>query len=162
MTARVVLVDDHAMFRSGVRGELGERVEVVGAGANVVVENGVRLRLDLGKSYYSPRMAADRLIIAQQVQPGEVVGSLFGGVGPFALLMAKKQKDVAKVYSVELNPDAHHYAQGNILLNKLQSKVEAVLMDAVIACDTILKGICDRVCLPVPKEILKRIFCCQA
>ena len=30
MSARVVLVDDHAMFRSGVRGELGDRVEVVG------------------------------------------------------------------------------------------------------------------------------------
>jgi DNA-binding NarL/FixJ family response regulator len=30
VTARVVLVDDHAMFRSGVRAELGRRVEVVG------------------------------------------------------------------------------------------------------------------------------------
>ncbi len=30
MSARVVLVDDHAMFRSGVRAELGGRVEVVG------------------------------------------------------------------------------------------------------------------------------------
>jgi DNA-binding NarL/FixJ family response regulator len=34
MSARVVLVDDHAMFRSGVRGELGERVEVVGEAAD--------------------------------------------------------------------------------------------------------------------------------
>jgi DNA-binding NarL/FixJ family response regulator len=30
MTTRVLLVDDHAMFRSGVRAELGERVDVVG------------------------------------------------------------------------------------------------------------------------------------
>jgi DNA-binding NarL/FixJ family response regulator len=30
MTTKVVLVDDHAMFRAGVRAELGERVEVVG------------------------------------------------------------------------------------------------------------------------------------
>jgi DNA-binding NarL/FixJ family response regulator len=30
MTARVVLVDDHAMFRSGVRAELGDRVQLVG------------------------------------------------------------------------------------------------------------------------------------
>lgn len=30
MTSRVVLVDDHAMFRSGVRAELGDRVDVVG------------------------------------------------------------------------------------------------------------------------------------
>ena len=32
---RVVLVDDHAMFRSGVRAELGEAVEVVGEAADV-------------------------------------------------------------------------------------------------------------------------------
>ncbi|HEY7008033.1 MAG TPA: response regulator transcription factor [Jatrophihabitantaceae bacterium] len=30
MTVRVVLVDDHAMFRSGVRADLGDRVDVVG------------------------------------------------------------------------------------------------------------------------------------
>jgi DNA-binding NarL/FixJ family response regulator len=32
---RVVLVDDHALFRSGVRAELGERVEVVGEAGDV-------------------------------------------------------------------------------------------------------------------------------
>ncbi len=35
MTARVVLVDDHSMFRSGVRAELGESVEIVGEAASV-------------------------------------------------------------------------------------------------------------------------------
>src|SRR5215216_5982843 len=32
---RVFLVDDHQMFRSGVRAELGDRVEVVGEAADV-------------------------------------------------------------------------------------------------------------------------------
>ncbi|HKC27576.1 MAG TPA: response regulator transcription factor [Jatrophihabitans sp.] len=35
MTVRVVLVDDHAMFRSGVRAELGSRVDVVGEAGSV-------------------------------------------------------------------------------------------------------------------------------
>jgi DNA-binding NarL/FixJ family response regulator len=35
MTATVVLVDDHAMFRSGVRAELGVRVEVLGEAGSV-------------------------------------------------------------------------------------------------------------------------------
>jgi DNA-binding NarL/FixJ family response regulator len=35
MTARVVLVDDHAMFRTGVRAELGSRVDVVGEAGTV-------------------------------------------------------------------------------------------------------------------------------
>lgn len=34
-TPRVFLVDDHAMFRAGVRAELGERVEVVGEAGDV-------------------------------------------------------------------------------------------------------------------------------
>ena len=51
--------------------------------------------------------------------------------------MAKKQRDVSKIYSVELNPQAHKYAQENIKMNKVEGKVEAVLMDAVLACETI-------------------------
>jgi DNA-binding NarL/FixJ family response regulator len=35
MKRRVVLVDDHSMFRAGVRSELGESVEIVGEAANV-------------------------------------------------------------------------------------------------------------------------------
>jgi DNA-binding NarL/FixJ family response regulator len=35
MTATVVLVDDHAMFRAGVRAELGERVQVLGEAGGV-------------------------------------------------------------------------------------------------------------------------------
>jgi DNA-binding NarL/FixJ family response regulator len=34
MTSTVLLVDDHAMFRAGVRAELGSRVEVVGEAGN--------------------------------------------------------------------------------------------------------------------------------
>src|SRR6201992_83238 len=34
-TPRVVLVDDHGLFRSGVRAELGTRVEVIGEAADV-------------------------------------------------------------------------------------------------------------------------------
>lgn len=35
MTTRVVVVDDHALFRAGVVAELGDRVEVVGTAADV-------------------------------------------------------------------------------------------------------------------------------
>ena len=42
MTVRVVLVDDHAMFRAGVRGELGGRVDVNGAEIETLDENAAR------------------------------------------------------------------------------------------------------------------------
>jgi len=34
-TPRVVLVDDHGLFRSGVRAELGRQVEVIGEADDV-------------------------------------------------------------------------------------------------------------------------------
>jgi tRNA (guanine37-N1)-methyltransferase len=55
-----------------------QKVKPIGGGRKTETihsENGVRMRLDLGKSYYSPRMANDRLIIAKQVKPGEVLPS---------------------------------------------------------------------------------------
>jgi DNA-binding NarL/FixJ family response regulator len=43
VTAKVFLVDDHAMFRSGVRAELGDRVDVVGeAGTPAEAIAGIR------------------------------------------------------------------------------------------------------------------------
>jgi DNA-binding NarL/FixJ family response regulator len=41
MNVRVVLVDDHAMFRAGVRSELGSRVDVVGEAGGVAEAIGV-------------------------------------------------------------------------------------------------------------------------
>jgi DNA-binding NarL/FixJ family response regulator len=35
MRRRVVLVDDHELFRAGVRGELGDAVEIVGEAGTV-------------------------------------------------------------------------------------------------------------------------------
>jgi DNA-binding NarL/FixJ family response regulator len=44
MTPRVVIVDDHQMFRAGVRVELGDSVDLVGDAADV--ESGIRLILE--------------------------------------------------------------------------------------------------------------------
>jgi len=133
-----------------------QRVTVIGGENRTETEyheSGVKMKFDIGKAWFSPRLTNDRMIIARQVKAGEVVGALFGGVGPFALVIAKNQPGVKRVFSIELNPDAHTYAQTNIILNKFQDRVEAVLMDARIACETVIRGICDRVCMPTPKEV---------
>jgi DNA-binding NarL/FixJ family response regulator len=43
---RVVLVDDHALFRAGVRGELGDRVDIVGEAASVAEAVPLVIELD--------------------------------------------------------------------------------------------------------------------
>src|SRR3989338_3762770 len=115
------------------------------------MESGVKMKVDVSTSYFSPRLSQERLRIASQVKPGETVACLFGGVAPYALVIAKTQPLVGMVYSVELNPAAHEYALENIALNKFQGKIEAVLGDAGEACRNALNGKCDRVIMPLPK-----------
>ena len=91
-------------------------------------ENGLRLKLDLEKVYFSPRLATERLRIAEQVYPGQTVLDMFAGVGPFALLLAKRG---ARVMAIDKNPYAICYLLENAALNKIQG-VEALEGDAAL------------------------------
>ena len=46
MKTRVVLIDDHALFRAGVRGELGDRVNILGEAASVAEAVPLIIELD--------------------------------------------------------------------------------------------------------------------
>jgi tRNA (guanine37-N1)-methyltransferase len=108
------------------------------------VENGCRFFVDLRKDYFSSRLSFERMRIASQVKKNEKVLVLFAGVGPFAILCAKKG---AKVTAVELNPHAVDYLKKNAELNKVD--VECVLGDAR---DEIKKigRLFNRILLPLP------------
>ncbi len=83
-------------------------------------ENGLRYRVDLQGAYFTPRLATERLRIAGLVSPGEVVLDMFAGVGPFALLLAKRG---ARVIAMDKNPVAVQYLRENAHLNKLQVEI---------------------------------------
>lgn len=114
-------------------------------------EHGVRMRLDLAKVYFSPRLSHERGRIAEKVKPGENVLVMFAGVGPFALVIAKKQKE-AKVYGIELNPEAVKYFEENIKLNGMAGGVEAILGDVRKVVPERFAGVADRVLMPLPKS----------
>ena len=61
---RVVLVDDHSLFRSGVRAEIGDRVEVVGEADDVGLVG------DRGDRPAPPRRGAARRPPARRRRPG--------------------------------------------------------------------------------------------
>jgi len=81
-------------------------------------EHGLRYRVDLEGAYFTPRLGTERLRIASLVRPGEVVLDMFAGVGPFALLLAKKGADVI---AMDKNPVAVKYLRENALLNKINN-----------------------------------------
>lgn len=109
---------------SDVEGEFRTRRfrHVAGEARTVTLhkEHGLRYKVDLEGAYFTPRLGTERLRIAGQVSPGDVVLDMFAGVGPFALLLAKKGADVI---AMDKNPVAVKYLRENALLNKVNNIV---------------------------------------
>ena len=107
---------------SDVEGEFRTRRfrHVAGEARTVTVhrEHGLRYRVDLEGAYFTPRLGTERLRIASLVRPGDVVLDMFAGVGPFALLLAKRG---ATVIAMDKNPVAVKYLRENALLNKVNN-----------------------------------------
>ncbi len=111
-------------------------------------EHGYLLRLDPRKVFFSPREATDRQRIASLVKPGENVCVFFSGCAPYSIAISKKQPLVEKVYSIEINPDAHSYAQENVRINKLAHKI-ILINDDVRKAAASLKIKFDRIVMPM-------------
>jgi tRNA (guanine37-N1)-methyltransferase len=81
-------------------------------------ENGCAFRFNVDSCYFSPRLASERLEIAKFVKKGEKVLVMFGGVAPFAIVIARLSK-AGKVLSVELGRECAKYAEQNVKMNKV-------------------------------------------
>ena len=112
-------------------------------------EHGCVFKLDISKVFFTPRLSAERIRVASLVKPGEVVCDLFAGIGPFSIIIAKKNPSV-RVYACDINPDAYSYLVENIRLNKVEDRVKAYLGDAKKLSQKELKGIGDRVIMNLP------------
>lgn len=117
-------------------------------------ENYCRYKLDPQKTYFSGREGTERLRIAEMVKPKETVLVMFAGIGPFSILVAKKQKEVDKIPSIEINAKAVEYMKENTSLNKVQEKVIPILGDVKEKSQEWF-GKCDRVIMPLPHEAYK-------
>ncbi len=112
-------------------------------------ESGCRYKIDVSKAYFSARLSGERERIASQVKNKEKILCLFAGVGPFAILTAKRKN--VKVTAIEINPDAVNYMRENIEMNKVADKVDALLGDVAEVLPKI-KGKFDRIIMPAPKN----------
>lgn len=109
---------------SAVEGQFRTRRFALVAGevrtTTVHKEHGLRYRIDLERAYFTPRLGTERLRVAELVKPGEAAFDIFAGVGPFALLMAKRG---ARVVAVDKNPEAVRLLRENAALNRIDDIV---------------------------------------
>jgi tRNA (guanine37-N1)-methyltransferase len=114
-------------------------------------EAGCVFKVDLSTVYFSPRLSFERMRVARLVKAGEVVVNMFSGVGSFSILIAKHSSP-AKVYSIDVNPRAVELMRENIELNNVQRIVEAMQGDAREIAESALRGVADRVLMPLPEK----------
>ena len=113
-------------------------------------ENGVLIKLDPSKVFYSIRLGTERDRIAKMVRDGEHVLVMFAGVGPFAFVIAKAKR--VDVVGVEWNPVAITYFNDNIHLNKrLKGHITSVLGDVRDVIPNQYPSWADRIVMPLPK-----------
>jgi tRNA (guanine37-N1)-methyltransferase len=113
-------------------------------------EHGCRFKIDVEKTFFSPRLSTERERIADLIKDGETVINMFGGVGMFSIVAAKKKK--CHVYNIDINPYAAKLCTENILLNKLKGTVESIEGDATKIIEERLLETGDRVLMLLPER----------
>jgi len=66
--------------------------------------------------------------VAKQVKKNERILVMFSGIAPYPVVFAKNT-EAKKIVGVEWNPTAHKFAEKNIIINKVQDKVEVIKGD---------------------------------
>lgn len=125
------------------------------AGDNSVIteykEHGCRFKVDVTKTYFSPRLSTERMRISNMITDNEIITNMFAGIGTYSILIAKNNKS-CKVYSIDSNPVANELAVINAKLNKVQGQVVPICGDAREVIIRQLKGTSTRVLMPLPEK----------
>ena len=113
-------------------------------------ENGVFIKVDLLRAYFSPRASGERARIARLVKREEKVLVMFGGTAPSALAIAKSQPD-CRIWTVDLNEDAHRLAAENVRINRFGHIITPLLGDVRDVLPKLNLRF-DRIVMPFPEE----------
>jgi len=112
-------------------------------------ENNIKIKLDIEKTYFSTRLANERLRIAKQVQSQEEILVMFSGAAPYPLVLAKNSP-AKHITGIEINPLAHQFALQNLELNNIRNKIDILEGDVKDLLPKIKQKF-DRILMPLPK-----------
>lgn len=112
-------------------------------------ENNCIFKLNIDKTYFSPRLGNERLRISKLVKKDESVLVMFSGIGIYSIEISKFSK-AKEIFGVEINPAAHKFAEENLKLNKIKN-VKLFLGDVRKILPRIKKKF-SRIVMPLPKD----------
>ena len=113
-------------------------------------ESGCRFVVDVEKAFFSPRLSTERERISNLINDNETIINMFGGIGMFSILAAKKNS--CKIYNIDINPTAAKLCEENIRLNKLKGDVISLNGDAADIIKNKLENTADRVLMLLPER----------
>ncbi|MGA8541984.1 MAG: methyltransferase domain-containing protein [Thermoplasmata archaeon] len=115
-------------------------------------ENGIELEVDLGRAYFSPRLAREHARVAAAIERGDRVYDLCCGIGPFALTIARDGR-AAEVTAVDSNPEAIALLRTSYGRRKFPTPVR--MYDGPVELFTAVAEPVNRVILNLPREGIK-------
>ncbi|MFX1259900.1 MAG: class I SAM-dependent methyltransferase family protein [Promethearchaeota archaeon] len=120
-------------------------------------ENNCSFKLDVKKTFFSPRLVYERNRIAtSNIKKNELIIDLFAGVGPFSIQIAKNHK--VKIHAFDISPYAYYYLKENLKLNKLKGEIFAYNLDVRSLLNPLndlgksLRNSVDRIIMNLPKN----------
>lgn len=113
-------------------------------------EHGCRFKVDVEKTFFSPRLSTERLRIADLIKEDETIINMFGGIGMFSIVAAKMKR--CHIYNIDINPHAAKLCSENILLNKLKGTVDSLQGDAAEIIEKKLSNTGDRILMLLPER----------
>jgi len=113
-------------------------------------ESGCTFIVDVEKAFFSPRLSTERERISNLISDDETIINMFGGIGMFSILAAKKKP--CTVYNIDINPIASKLCEENIRLNKLKGNVISLNGDAADIINEKLQNSANRVLMLLPER----------
>ncbi|SCU98269.1 LAFA_0G16732g1_1 [Lachancea sp. 'fantastica'] len=105
------------------------RMQILAGRDDLVVEqreSNCKFKFDFSKVYWNSRLHTEHDRLIQKFKPGQCVGDVFAGVGPFAVPAGKKE---VLVLANDLNPESYKYMLENIAENKAGRFVQPSNLD---------------------------------
>lgn len=114
-------------------------------------EWGCTFYVNPGEVFFNPRLSTERQRAAEVVKRNQTVAVFFGGVGPYAIEIAKHSSP-RRVYSIEWNSRAKKNLLANISHNKVSALVVPLMGDVKKISP---RAECDHIIMPAPDNAME-------